>query len=294
MKKSITIVGALALLAAAQSAQTTAREPVANLQRTPAQQRREAALPQLHEHLAHTREAAEPRPMIGVRLAPVDDSVAAQLPEHLMPAVMLTSVFEGSPAERAGLLANDVITAIDGDNQVTVERLVEAVTSKKPGSTVTLDVSRAGRNQIVNVTVEEFAPPTRQRSIPKMDYWKDYDGSHPWPRFGVTRDGKIMVQKKDGGDWSLTDVETDMGKALGYLRRGNKVIEGVPHLDLTEPDADPDGTLRLHLDALRELHTAQGGELRVGAHGLERRIEELERKVDDIHQMLEELLARTK
>jgi len=292
MRKPIAIAVALALLAAVQPAQSTAVDPVAhNYQRVPAQ-RRETARAQLHEHLSQARELAKPRPMIGVRLAPVDDAVAAQLPRELMPAVLLTSIFEGSPAERAGLLPNDVITAIDGNSDVTVESLVKAISSKQPGSTVTLDVSRAGRNQIVNVTIEEFAPPARERAIPKLEFWNDYNGDHPWPRFGVTPDGKIMVQKEDGDGWAKTDVTTDLKKSLGYLRQGNKMIEGQPYLDLTKPDADPDGSLRRHLDALRELHTEHRG--RVDAHSLETRIDELERKVDDIHRMLEELLKRSK
>jgi putative serine protease PepD len=62
------------------------------------------------------------------------------------------SVVSGSPADKAGLKAGDVITAVDGKQVSTADDLTAAVNSYKPGDKATLTVSRSGSNKSISVT----------------------------------------------------------------------------------------------------------------------------------------------
>ena len=60
-------------------------------------------------------------------------------------------VRSGSPAERAGLRANDVITAVDGKRVAEAPDVQAAIDAKSPGDTVTITYSRGGQSDTVEV-----------------------------------------------------------------------------------------------------------------------------------------------
>lgn len=79
------------------------------------------------------------------------------LPEGISQAVLVSEVTEDSPADQAGLLAGDLITAVDGDLVVTAEALVEIVRSREPGDILELTVYRAAgtSSSTIEVTLGE-------------------------------------------------------------------------------------------------------------------------------------------
>ena len=76
-------------------------------------------------------------------------------------AVTIVNVYQDSPAEKAGLKANDVIKAVDGTAMENSSNVTEAITSSG-GNKVVFTVARDGKN--VDVTVE-----------PKMVEVESYD-----------------------------------------------------------------------------------------------------------------------
>ena len=79
---------------------------------------------------------------------------AARLPRH--PAsrdastgsgAQVTTVVSGSPADKAGLKAGDVITAIDGNAITTADDLTAQVGAHQPSDVVTVTVTRNGSSQ---------------------------------------------------------------------------------------------------------------------------------------------------
>jgi putative serine protease PepD len=62
------------------------------------------------------------------------------------------SVVSGSPADKAGLKAGDVITAIGGKHIATADDLTAAVNTYKPGDKAALTVSRGGSSTSISVT----------------------------------------------------------------------------------------------------------------------------------------------
>lgn len=63
----------------------------------------------------------------------------------------ITQVVDGSPAAKAGLKVNDVITAFDGKRITSADDLTAAVTAAKSDDTVTVTVNRGGTTKHVSV-----------------------------------------------------------------------------------------------------------------------------------------------
>jgi hypothetical protein len=67
--------------------------------------------------------------------------------------VVLASVLEDGPASRAGLKADDVVTALGDDRIASVEDLLKALRKRKPGDTVKVGIRRAGEALSVDATL---------------------------------------------------------------------------------------------------------------------------------------------
>ncbi|MGD8744001.1 MAG: PDZ domain-containing protein, partial [Candidatus Woesebacteria bacterium] len=95
------------------------------------------------------------RPFLGVEYQMVSQRAAIlnDVPE----GAFIVRVVAGSPAENAGLQPDDIITKFD-DQQLNEEGsdLADAITDKKPGDEVTLEVWRNGETLTLTATLSEF------------------------------------------------------------------------------------------------------------------------------------------
>lgn len=92
------------------------------------------------------------KPYIGVTVA----TVSAEAQQFGVPAgASIQGVVEGSPAEKAGLLQNDIITAVDGKAITVHSELVAIVGSSAPGDVLELTVYRSGETITLNITIGE-------------------------------------------------------------------------------------------------------------------------------------------
>ncbi len=106
------------------------------------------------EQLIRTGRATHP--VIGVSLDPSYTGDGARVspgPTQGAP----DPVTPGGPADKAGIRAGDVITAIDGKQVEESSELIVAIRAKRPGDTVTLTVERNGKEEKVRVTLGESA-----------------------------------------------------------------------------------------------------------------------------------------
>ena len=76
-------------------------------------------------------------------------------------AVVVARVFSGSPAEAAGIEADDLLTGLNGDTVHNAQELVSKLAAIKPGTEVQLE-GRRGR-QSFKAKLKVVARPTRQR-----------------------------------------------------------------------------------------------------------------------------------
>jgi serine protease Do len=77
----------------------------------------------------------------------------------------VSKVEAGTPAEKAGLKAGDVITAVNGTTLNGTTTLGSVLGTLKPGDTVTLTVDRGGSTQTLTATLAEY-PSTTSNSTP--------------------------------------------------------------------------------------------------------------------------------
>jgi serine protease Do len=111
------------------------------------------------------REGEVRRGQLGVVISPLSADLAESFGFAEGVGILIEDVVRGSAAERAGLRDGDIITKLDGEPAIEVSRFRNAIASKPPGATVTLEVFRAGRFvQIDAVLGEVPREPPRELS----------------------------------------------------------------------------------------------------------------------------------
>jgi S1-C subfamily serine protease len=70
-------------------------------------------------------------------------------------AVMLASIETGSPADRAGLKAGDIVLAVDGQPVTGADDLIRILTGEKIGRAVEIELLRKGQRERITLTPEE-------------------------------------------------------------------------------------------------------------------------------------------
>jgi hypothetical protein len=100
---------------------------------------------------------AGPRTYLGARLVPVSPEVAhhLDLPSGFYQTVK--GVQSGSPAEKAGLEAFDIITHVDDQKIINAQQLVQLVSAKHAGDIIALTILRKGKEKKLEATLEETA-----------------------------------------------------------------------------------------------------------------------------------------
>ncbi|MFN7856874.1 MAG: Do family serine endopeptidase [Acidovorax sp.] len=96
------------------------------------------------------------RGRIGVQIGPVSRDVAESIGLGKAQGAMVTGVEAGSPADKAGVEAGDIITRFDGKTIEKVADLPRLVGNTKPGSKSTMTVFRRGSSRDLTVTVAEI------------------------------------------------------------------------------------------------------------------------------------------
>ena len=106
---------------------------------------------------------------VGVRPYPLtkEDAQAFGLPNTN--GAVLSTVNQGQPADKAGLLPGDVITEFNGKPVPDNEALVALVVATKPGTTVPLTVFRAKERKSINITIGELDLEAEQGQTARPD-----------------------------------------------------------------------------------------------------------------------------
>ncbi len=101
---------------------------------------------------------------VAIRDVSAEDAEVLELPE--VAGAFVVAVNPGEPAERAGIRANDVITAIDGQKVLSGNDLQHKIALRSPGDEVDVAVHRDGRPIRVAVRTAEAPFSGEQASAP--------------------------------------------------------------------------------------------------------------------------------
>ena len=160
------------------------------------------------------------RGRIGVQIAPVTKDVAESIGLGKAQGVLVRGIEEGSPADKAGIEAGDIITRFDGKAIEKPADLPRAVGNTKPGSQVSISIFRRGSVKDMSITVAEIEAEKVVASAPEKKV--PAANAQHW---GLTVSDLTEAQKKElrvrGG--VRVDAAVDAAARAG-IREGDLIV----------------------------------------------------------------------
>jgi serine protease Do len=141
------------------------------------------------------------RPWVGIGLQDLTPELMEGFKVKEKAGALISQVFEGSPAEKAGLKVGDIIVEIDGKKIKESQDVVREVLKRQIGQKIQFEVIRDGKRVEISVTTTQMpSMPTERKPVGPGKEW-----------FGLR----------------VTTVTPDMAKQLGLAKAEGVVIEGV-------------------------------------------------------------------
>ena len=159
----------------------------------------------------------ENRGYLGVDLRDVTKEEADKLGWEAPRGVRVAKLREGSPAATAGILADDIITSLDGQDVENVERFIASIGNRDAGATVKLRLMRAGRERTVSATLgaRPLGVAAEAGTAPQLVL---DTGGHMAPVTGLafTPDSKQLVSASNDRTVRVWDMDT--GRTARIIR----------------------------------------------------------------------------
>jgi len=243
--------------------------------------------------------AAPPKVMLGINLGEPSKILRKHLKlDDDVHAILVESVIDGLPAQKAGLEDYDVIVSIDGSDQADGETLHKVLSKKDPGDTMNLVVLRGGDRvklkvklaaydaKALGATITYFSDENDQTlpgdSSVKLKLLKNF-GNKQFPQGMNKEELKAYIQAAEA---SSAEAMGDAKRQLLELRDGELIVRA---------HAMEDGKLKLetHLQQLQDQFPHLQGMVRGHMDELESRLDELEnrldRQIDEMNQHMDRL-----
>jgi serine protease Do len=170
------------------------------------------------------------RGRIGVQIDQVSKEVAESLGLGKALGAMVRSVETGSPAEKAGVEAGDIITKFDGKVIERTNDLPRFVGGTKPGSKSTMTVFRRGVSKDLTVTIAEIEA---DKPVTKASSREEKSKTAAAQAFGLAVSELTDAQKKELKLKSGVRVEAAVeGAARAGLREGDVIVQ-VGNMEVT-------------------------------------------------------------
>ncbi|MGH8688024.1 MAG: DegQ family serine endoprotease [Burkholderiales bacterium] len=199
------------------------------------------------------------RGRIGVVIQEVTRDLAQSFGLDRARGALVNSVEKGSPAEKGGVEATDIITRFDGKDVDSSSELPRIVGATRPGSKVQVDVWRKGATRTLALTVGEL----QEEHVATQDAPRE-PGKSPAlaaNRLGIVVSELSAEQKRDMGlaqGLVVTDVRSD---ARADLRRGDillRLVHNGRHTELKSAEQFNRLLAGLERDAVITLQVRRG------------------------------------
>jgi serine protease Do len=176
------------------------------------------------------------RGRIGVIIQEVTRDLAVSFGLDRARGALVNSVEKGSPADKGGIEATDIITRFDGKDVESSSDLPRIVGATRPGTRVPVEVWRKGAPRTLNLTVGELLEDRVAAREPARERKSE---AAPANRLGIVVSELTGEQKRELGlehGLVVTDVRSD---ARAELRRGDvllKLVHNGRHTELKSAD----------------------------------------------------------
>ena len=159
------------------------------------------------------------RGWIGVRIQPVTADIASSLGMKKAEGAIVDEPQAGSPAEKAGILAGDVITGVDGKDVKDSHDLARRIAAMAPGTAVKLDVMHNGQDKTVSLTLGQL-PDQRQARA-------DHEGgsTENGTRLGLTLAPASEVDGAGSRGVAITAVDPNGPAAERGVKEGDVILD---------------------------------------------------------------------
>ena len=156
------------------------------------------------------------RDWLGVEIQPVTKDIAESLGMDEDKGALVARAQDDSPARKAGIVAGDVITQVDGKDVASTKDLARMIAAYDPGSSVGLTVLHAGKTETVTVELGEMPTNERVASADRQEPSKP----------GTLADlGLIVTGSDDGRGLVVTDVDPDSEAANRGIQAGDIITQ---------------------------------------------------------------------
>jgi serine protease Do len=169
-----------------------------------------AVVAQLRDHGAVTRG------WIGVQIQPVTADIADSLGMKSSRGALVAEPQPGSPAEKAGIKAGDVIVSVNGEAVEDARTLARRISALAPGTSVKLGVLRNSREDSLTLTLGELPQERAARANVEQ---QDNQGTDV-PRLGLS-----LAPAKNGGEGVVVTSVDPNGAAGDRFKSGDVILD---------------------------------------------------------------------
>jgi serine protease Do len=169
-----------------------------------------AVVAQLRDHGAVTRG------WIGVQIQPVTADIADSLGLKNARGALVAEPQSGSPAEKAGIKAGDVIASVNGEAVNDARTLARRISALAPGTSVRLGVVRNGREEALTLTLGEL-PRERQA---RANVEEKENQTTDVPKLGLS-----LAPAKNGGEGVVVTSVDPNGTAGDRFKNGDVILD---------------------------------------------------------------------
>jgi serine protease Do len=170
-----------------------------------------AVITQLKDHGAVTRG------WIGVQIQPVTNEIADSLGMKNARGALVAEPQSGSPAQKAGIKAGDVIVSVNGESVTDARNLARRISAMAPGTAVKLGIVRGGREDTLTLTLGEL-PKDRQARTDTEERIS--------PRgVEVPKLGLSLAPARNGGDGVVVTQVDPNSTASDQFQAGDVILD---------------------------------------------------------------------
>src|SRR5229473_203548 len=170
-----------------------------------------AVVAQLKDHGAVTRG------WIGVQIQPVTGDLADSLGLKSARGALVAEPQSGSPAQKAGIKAGDVIVSVNGETVADARNLARRISAMAPGTSVKLGIIRGGREDALTLTLGEL-PKDRQARTDTEERIS--------PRgVEVPKLGLSLAPARNGGDGVVVTQVDPNSTASDQFQAGDVILD---------------------------------------------------------------------
>jgi serine protease Do len=161
------------------------------------------------------------RGYLGVQIQPVTKDIADSLGLSEANGALVVSAQEGTPGQKAGMKAGDVVTAVNGETVKDARDLSRRIGAMQPGSKVELSVWRDGKAQ--SVTVDLGTLPDDQKNASNEDGDQLQQPEAPASEKALADLGLTVGPSEDGKGLTITGIDPDSDAADKGIKEGETI-----------------------------------------------------------------------